>query len=336
MNIKDLMEDFGMLTTPSGEVLSEAKAKRKHMDPWMQHCVAGVVEKGRSTESAFAICSAQGQKAGYYEPGSRTLTDKGQKAARSKAAEKKHKAVQAQYKAATTSEARADAPAENMEEAKKWIKGAVKHPGALHKALGVKKGETIPTKKLRAIQAKLAKKAEGSKKLSPKELKLFQQVNMALTLRSKKVPPHTGPREEREPQAVLEAKGDAHAKIKDFYMKKGMKEEEASQIADKTVAKLRKKKLSEATVAESREAFMPWVEMHSEQNHLLDGDRRVFTFDASHGGAFLREATRAGGILENYPGQNLVRVRFGDGDMMMRRNSKGYAVVVPPLAGAQY
>lgn len=29
-----------------------------------------------------------------------------------------------------------------------WIKGAVKKPGALHKALGVKMGEPIPERKL--------------------------------------------------------------------------------------------------------------------------------------------------------------------------------------------
>jgi hypothetical protein len=37
----------------------------------------------------------------------------------------------------------------------KWIQGAIKHPGALKKTLGVKKGETIPEGKL--------KKAEHSK-----------------------------------------------------------------------------------------------------------------------------------------------------------------------------
>ena len=31
---------------------------------------------------------------------------------------------------------------------KKWIAGAIKHPGALHKALKVKEGEKIPAKKL--------------------------------------------------------------------------------------------------------------------------------------------------------------------------------------------
>lgn len=35
-----------------------------------------------------------------------------------------------------------------MAEKKKWIKGAIKHPGALHEKLGVPKGEKIPAKKL--------------------------------------------------------------------------------------------------------------------------------------------------------------------------------------------
>lgn len=39
--------------------------------------------------------------------------------------------------------------------AKNWIKGAIEHPGALRKALKVKKGENIPESKL--------KKAEESK-----------------------------------------------------------------------------------------------------------------------------------------------------------------------------
>jgi hypothetical protein len=37
----------------------------------------------------------------------------------------------------------------------KWIQGAIKHPGALHKSLHVKEGEKIPASKL--------KKAEHSK-----------------------------------------------------------------------------------------------------------------------------------------------------------------------------
>lgn len=42
-----------------------------------------------------------------------------------------------------------------MAEKKKWIAGAIKHPGALRESLHVKKGEKIPEKKL--------EKAEHSK-----------------------------------------------------------------------------------------------------------------------------------------------------------------------------
>ena len=50
------------------------------------------------------------------------------------------------------------------EMAKNWIKGAIKHPGALHKELGVPEGKKIPEKKL--------KEAEKSK--NPKERKRAQ------------------------------------------------------------------------------------------------------------------------------------------------------------------
>lgn len=42
-----------------------------------------------------------------------------------------------------------------MADKKKWIQKAIKHPGALHKSLGVAKGKKIPEAKL--------KKAEHSK-----------------------------------------------------------------------------------------------------------------------------------------------------------------------------
>lgn len=38
--------------------------------------------------------------------------------------------------------------------AKDWIQGAIKKPGALRKALGVKKGKDIPAKKLAAAAKK--------------------------------------------------------------------------------------------------------------------------------------------------------------------------------------
>ena len=56
---------------------------------------------------------------------------------------------------------------------KNWIKGAIKRPGALHKALGVPKGKKIPASKLNAAakksgrvgrEARLAKTLKGMKK----------------------------------------------------------------------------------------------------------------------------------------------------------------------------
>ena len=55
---------------------------------------------------------------------------------------------------------------------KNWIAGAIKHPGALHRELGVKSGERIPAKKL----AKAAK-APG---------KLGQRARLAETLKGLK------------------------------------------------------------------------------------------------------------------------------------------------------
>lgn len=53
---------------------------------------------------------------------------------------------------------------------KKWIAGAIKHPGALHKSLPVKKGEKIPESKI--------KKAEHSKNPI-----LRKRANLAETLK---------------------------------------------------------------------------------------------------------------------------------------------------------
>lgn len=51
---------------------------------------------------------------------------------------------------------------------KKWIQGAIKKPGALHKELGVPKGQKIPEAKLQAAAKKGGK--EG------------KRANFALTL----------------------------------------------------------------------------------------------------------------------------------------------------------
>ncbi len=38
--------------------------------------------------------------------------------------------------------------------AKKWIQSAIKHPGALHRSLGVPQGQKIPAGKLKAAASK--------------------------------------------------------------------------------------------------------------------------------------------------------------------------------------
>ena len=54
--------------------------------------------------------------------------------------------------------------------AKKWIAGAIKHPGALHKELGVPAGKKIPERKL--------EKAEHSK-----DVKERKRAQLAETLK---------------------------------------------------------------------------------------------------------------------------------------------------------
>ena len=54
--------------------------------------------------------------------------------------------------------------------AKKWIQGAIKHPGALHRELGVPQGQTIPA-------AKIAKAANSTNPV------LAQRARLAQTLK---------------------------------------------------------------------------------------------------------------------------------------------------------
>ena len=53
--------------------------------------------------------------------------------------------------------------------ADKWIKGAIKHPGALHRELHVPEGQKIPAKKM----------AEARNSSNPKER---ERANLAKTL----------------------------------------------------------------------------------------------------------------------------------------------------------
>jgi len=66
---------------------------------------------------------------------------------------------------------------------KKWIKGAIKRPGALRKKMGVAKGKKIPASKLAARKKVLQKKGEGEKKLTTTERRELRQITLAQTLR---------------------------------------------------------------------------------------------------------------------------------------------------------
>lgn len=46
---------------------------------------------------------------------------------------------------------------------KNWIAGAIRKPGALRKELGVKKGEKIPAKKLKAAAKKGGKEGQRAR-----------------------------------------------------------------------------------------------------------------------------------------------------------------------------
>lgn len=70
--------------------------------------------------------------------------------------------------------------------AKKWIAGAIKHPGALHKELGVPQGEKIP-------EGKLKKAAQSGGKLG-------QRARLAETLK--------GFKSHMPPGATLSPMGD--------------------------------------------------------------------------------------------------------------------------------
>ena len=57
---------------------------------------------------------------------------------------------------------------------KNWIAGAIKHPGALHKELGVPAGQKIPAKKLASAAkapGKLGKRARLAQTLKDRGLK---------------------------------------------------------------------------------------------------------------------------------------------------------------------
>ena len=76
-------------------------------------------------------------------------------------------------------------------EAKKWIQGAVKRPGALRKKLGVGKDKKISLsmidKKMKQIKSKDSnKKKKGVQGLTKADLRTYKQLNLAKALKGMK------------------------------------------------------------------------------------------------------------------------------------------------------
>lgn len=66
----------------------------------------------------------------------------------------------------------------------KWIQKSIENPGALHRALDVPIGETIPMEKINSKIEELQKESEGDKKLDKKERKLLRRLILAKTLKT--------------------------------------------------------------------------------------------------------------------------------------------------------
>jgi hypothetical protein len=66
---------------------------------------------------------------------------------------------------------------------KNFIKAAIKKPGSLRKALGVKEGENIPPKEITSKISSLKKKSEGDKKLTKPESTMLKKLVLAQTLK---------------------------------------------------------------------------------------------------------------------------------------------------------
>lgn len=68
--------------------------------------------------------------------------------------------------------------------AEKWMQRAFgAHPGALHKAMGVPKGQKLPLAKLRAWRKRLQGKSKKGT-LSAKQGKMLRRINLAMRVQT--------------------------------------------------------------------------------------------------------------------------------------------------------
>ena len=135
-----------------------------------------------------------------------------------------------------------------VKEEKKWIQKTELKKGELHKKLNVTEGEKIPQGKLKKLKSELQKKGEGDKKLSPSDLKLLKQVNLALTLKDIKENVTLSENEliDLIEQIVLEEKEKSNISVKTPEgMKKTQKALDASKKENEDYAKEVTKKLKD-------------------------------------------------------------------------------------------
>jgi hypothetical protein len=84
--------------------MESMQALIERADAFMRHCVAGVTKSGKDKQAAFAICKAGGNKAGYYQPGTKNKTAKGKRAIRAHGRDAAAKSKDAAYERAIKSE----------------------------------------------------------------------------------------------------------------------------------------------------------------------------------------------------------------------------------------
>lgn len=243
-----LLQESGEIYDPM-QLLEAAQKDDTTHDAWMQSCVVAVMNSGRSVDlqRAYAICTSQAQKKGYYEDGTRTLTSKGKAEVKKRKSAEDYAKTFARYEALVKKAAEKASKPSDVSEAR------------------LKKVEDHKTKR----------GGHGAKIIDTKTGK----------------------------EVFLKSKADQ----KKFLQNRG------------------------ENLGESREGFVEWVRGRAASSDILDSGRDVYALDEALGGAFLREALHRGGQIDRFPGANQVRVRFGDGDVMLSRNAKGYAVVVPGL-----
>lgn len=114
---------------------------------------------------------------------------------------------------------------------KHWIKGAIKHPGALRRALHVKPGEAIP-------EPKIAKAAKATGKLG-------QRARLAETLKGMSHGGHADDRKENPMRKMHERKPEEHKGHREKMERKGEHKPEAKAEHKKAEPKKRAMKKME-------------------------------------------------------------------------------------------